>query len=31
MLLILEIQRKFFFNKEILGKYLFILESFRNC
>jgi hypothetical protein len=29
MLLILKIQRKFLFNKEILNKYLFTLESFR--
>jgi hypothetical protein len=29
LLLIQEIQRKFLFNKEILSKYLFILESFK--
>jgi hypothetical protein len=31
VLLILQIQRKFLFHKEIFSKYLFNLESFRNC
>jgi hypothetical protein len=31
LLLILEMQRKFLFNKEILSKFLFTIESFINC